>query len=196
MSPAARSLANRPRKPRTAGSPPTLKRSSVTLEATKPSRSRVRRRTLEREYVAIDLHLHRSLIVRENEAGEKVGVTRIDNDPMALAAALRDGTGSVRRRLRSRRLPHRNGGRRWGVRSKAARQPRRTAMGQGLAGAGVGGISTRSPASQQRSSWTQMHTNLNDLGGPKGTGGRLSGKALIRAAQMGRSGLRGRASGA
>jgi transposase len=45
---------------------------------------------VEREYVAIDLHLHRFLIVRENEAGEKVGVTRIDNDPMALAAALRD----------------------------------------------------------------------------------------------------------
>jgi transposase len=43
-----------------------------------------------RQYVAIDLHLHRSLIVRENEAGEKVGVARIDNDPEALAAAMRD----------------------------------------------------------------------------------------------------------
>lgn len=45
---------------------------------------------MERQYVAIDLHLHRSLIVCENEAGEKVGVTRIDNDPLALAEALRD----------------------------------------------------------------------------------------------------------
>lgn len=45
---------------------------------------------MERQYVAIDRHLHRSLIVRENEAGEKVGVTRIDNDPEALAEAMRD----------------------------------------------------------------------------------------------------------
>ena len=45
---------------------------------------------MKRQYVAVDLHLHRSLIVRENEAGEKVGVTRIDNDPLALAEALRD----------------------------------------------------------------------------------------------------------
>jgi transposase len=45
---------------------------------------------VERQYVAVDLHLHRSLIVRENEAGEKVGVTRIDNDPLALADALRE----------------------------------------------------------------------------------------------------------
>ncbi len=43
---------------------------------------------MERQYVAIDLHLHRSLIVRENEAGEELGVTRIDNDPMALGLAL------------------------------------------------------------------------------------------------------------
>lgn len=45
---------------------------------------------MERQYVAIDLHLNRSVIVCENEAGEKVGVTRIDNDPLALADALRD----------------------------------------------------------------------------------------------------------
>jgi transposase len=45
---------------------------------------------VERQYVAIDLHLNRSVIVCENEAGEKVGVTRIDNDPVALADALRD----------------------------------------------------------------------------------------------------------
>jgi len=45
---------------------------------------------VERQYVAIDLHRLRSLIVRENEAGEEVGVVRIDNDPVALAQALAD----------------------------------------------------------------------------------------------------------
>jgi hypothetical protein len=45
---------------------------------------------VERQYVAIDLHLNRSVVVRENEAGEKVGVTRIDNDPLALADAIRE----------------------------------------------------------------------------------------------------------
>jgi transposase len=45
---------------------------------------------VERQYVAIDLHLNRSVVVCENEAGEKVGVTRIDNDPLALAEALRE----------------------------------------------------------------------------------------------------------
>jgi hypothetical protein len=45
---------------------------------------------VERQYVAIDLHLNRSVVVCENEAGEKVGVTRIDNDPLALAGALRE----------------------------------------------------------------------------------------------------------
>lgn len=45
---------------------------------------------MERQYVAIDLHLNRSVVVRENEAGEKVGVTRIDNDPLTLAEAMRD----------------------------------------------------------------------------------------------------------
>ncbi|MDP1803959.1 MAG: transposase, partial [Acidimicrobiales bacterium] len=45
---------------------------------------------MERQYVAIDLHRLRSLIVREDEAGEEVGVVRIDNDPFALAAAVAD----------------------------------------------------------------------------------------------------------
>ena len=43
---------------------------------------------MERQYVAIDLHLKRSVIVRENAAGEELGVTQIDNDPVALALAL------------------------------------------------------------------------------------------------------------
>jgi transposase len=40
--------------------------------------------------VAIDLHGQRSMIVRDNEAGEELAVVRIDNDPLALAAALGD----------------------------------------------------------------------------------------------------------
>jgi transposase len=45
---------------------------------------------VERQYVAIDLHRLRSLIVREDEGGNEVGVVRIDNDPVALSAALAD----------------------------------------------------------------------------------------------------------
>ena len=40
---------------------------------------------MQREYVGIDLHRHRSVIVRMNEAGEVVGEARIDNDGMVLA---------------------------------------------------------------------------------------------------------------
>lgn len=40
--------------------------------------------------MAIDLHRLRSLIVREDKRGKEVGVVRIDNDPMALAAAVTD----------------------------------------------------------------------------------------------------------
>ncbi|MGI8806276.1 MAG: hypothetical protein ACR2KK_00195 [Acidimicrobiales bacterium] len=43
---------------------------------------------MERQYVAIDLHRLRSLIVREDEDGGEAGVMRIDNDPVALAAAV------------------------------------------------------------------------------------------------------------
>ena len=65
-----------------AGSPPAQKRSSARLGVTKPTRSRTRRGPVERQYVAIDLHLKRSVIVRENAAGEELGVTQIDNDPL------------------------------------------------------------------------------------------------------------------
>jgi transposase len=43
---------------------------------------------VERQYVAVDLHGQRSVIVREDEAGDEVGVVQIDNDPLSLAAAL------------------------------------------------------------------------------------------------------------
>ena len=43
---------------------------------------------MERQYVAIDLHQRRSVIVRENEAGEELAVVHIENDPVALALAM------------------------------------------------------------------------------------------------------------
>ena len=36
--------------------------------------------------MGIDLHRHRSVIVRMTESGERLDWVRIDNDPMALAA--------------------------------------------------------------------------------------------------------------
>ncbi|HEX2063565.1 MAG TPA: transposase [Acidimicrobiales bacterium] len=43
---------------------------------------------MRKQYVAIDLHRRRSVIVRENEAGQELAVVRIDNDPVALSLAL------------------------------------------------------------------------------------------------------------
>ncbi len=45
---------------------------------------------MNRQYAAVDLHLARSLIVREDQAGTELGVERIDNSPMNLAGALAD----------------------------------------------------------------------------------------------------------
>jgi transposase len=41
-----------------------------------------------REYVGIDLHRRRSVIVRRDEDGKTLGTVRIDNDPVALAIEL------------------------------------------------------------------------------------------------------------
>jgi hypothetical protein len=43
---------------------------------------------VERQYVGMDLHRRRSVIVRMDEAGEKLQTVRIDNDPVALGLAL------------------------------------------------------------------------------------------------------------
>jgi hypothetical protein len=43
---------------------------------------------VEREYVRIDLHRRRSVIVRKNAAGEVLSKVRIENSPMALAEAV------------------------------------------------------------------------------------------------------------
>src|ERR1700736_1639916 len=61
--------------------------SSSKLLVTKPT-SRRRRGPVEQQYVAIDLHRRRSLIVRQNEKGEELGVVRINNDPVALSLAM------------------------------------------------------------------------------------------------------------
>ena len=42
----------------------------------------------QKQYVGIDLHRRRSVIVRRNEAGETLDTVRIDNDPETLAAEL------------------------------------------------------------------------------------------------------------
>ena len=42
----------------------------------------------EQQYVGIDLHRRRSVIVRMNDAGEVLAVSKIDNDPVALAMAV------------------------------------------------------------------------------------------------------------
>ena len=41
-----------------------------------------------RQFVGIDLHRRRTVIVRQSEGGEQLGWTRIVNDPMALAAEI------------------------------------------------------------------------------------------------------------
>ncbi len=43
---------------------------------------------MEREYVGIDLHRRRSVIVRKNSAGEVLSKVRIENSPMAVAEAV------------------------------------------------------------------------------------------------------------
>ena len=43
---------------------------------------------MEREYVGIDFHRRRSVVVRVSGGGERLSVVRVDNDPVALAAAV------------------------------------------------------------------------------------------------------------
>src|SRR6266508_1532035 len=53
---------------------------------TKPTSRR--RGPVERQYVGIDLHRRRSVIVRMNTDGDKLSTVKIDNDPVALSLAL------------------------------------------------------------------------------------------------------------
>ena len=50
---------------------------------------------MEREYVGIDFHRRRSVVVQVGASGERLSVARIDNTPVALAAAV--GAGVTRR---------------------------------------------------------------------------------------------------
>jgi hypothetical protein len=43
---------------------------------------------VDRQYVGIDFHRRRSVIVRKNAAGEKLGSVRVVNEPLAIAAAV------------------------------------------------------------------------------------------------------------
>jgi hypothetical protein len=45
----------------------------------------------QKEYVGIDLHRRRSVIVRVNEQGEKLSALRLDNDPELAAAIAQAG---------------------------------------------------------------------------------------------------------
>lgn len=60
-----------------------------TLGVAKPTRER--KETLverEQQYVGIDLHRRRSVIVRMTEKGEVLSTVQIDNDPIALSLAI------------------------------------------------------------------------------------------------------------
>ena len=56
------------------------------LPQAKPTRRK--KVPVSREYVGIDLHRRRSVIVRKNSDGELLSKVHIDNDPIALAAAV------------------------------------------------------------------------------------------------------------
>jgi transposase len=61
-----------------------------TLGVTKPIRKRQKETPVEQfqQYVGIDLHRRRSVIVRRTESGKTLETVRIDNDPVALATEL------------------------------------------------------------------------------------------------------------
>ena len=52
---------------------------------------------MEREYVGIDFHRRRSVMVRLSSSGERLSVVRIDNSPAALAAAVTGAGAGVPR---------------------------------------------------------------------------------------------------
>ena len=58
------------------------------LGLAKATPSRRKKVPVTKEYVGIDLHRRRSVIVRKNADGEMLSKVHIDNDPMALAAAV------------------------------------------------------------------------------------------------------------
>src|SRR5438309_9146224 len=71
-----------------AGTPSRRGPSVGTLELAKATPTRRKVVPVEREYVGIDLHRRRSVIVRKNAAGEVIAKTHIDNSPLGSAAQL------------------------------------------------------------------------------------------------------------
>src|SRR5687768_13019574 len=61
-----------------------------TLGVSQPKASRRRKTPMQqqRQYVGIDLHRRRSVIVRMTAEGERLEVVRIENDPVALSLEL------------------------------------------------------------------------------------------------------------
>lgn len=58
------------------------------LGLTKATPRRRKKVPVSREYVGIDLHRRRSVIVRKNADGELISKVHIDNDPVAMADAV------------------------------------------------------------------------------------------------------------
>src|ERR1700738_3863468 len=58
-----------------------------TLELAKATPRRRKKVPVQREYVGIDLHRRRSVIIRKNAAGELLSKVHLANDPVASAAA-------------------------------------------------------------------------------------------------------------
>jgi hypothetical protein len=65
-------------------SPKSASKTKLGVAKPKPS-SRGGLRVQPQQYVGIDLHRRRSVIVRMNDAGEVEEVSKIDNDPVALS---------------------------------------------------------------------------------------------------------------
>ena len=49
----------------------------------------------EKQFVEVDLHLHRSVIVRIDERGRQLDCVQIDNDPKALVRDVREAGRSA-----------------------------------------------------------------------------------------------------
>src|SRR2546423_6477200 len=73
---------------RKSGTPSRRGASSGTLELAKAVPARRKKVPVPREYVGIDLHRRRSVIVRKSSDGELLSKVHIDSDPIALAAAV------------------------------------------------------------------------------------------------------------
>src|ERR1700730_17871013 len=58
------------------------------LGLAKATPSRRKKVPVEREYVGIDLHRRRSVVIRKNAKGELLSKVHIDNDPLAMAEAV------------------------------------------------------------------------------------------------------------